>query len=219
MSDIVQYNSDYFNLIKTLTAISPGIIFNRDAEAKKIIINRTNKSRSIYFKVEAPEEYFSFEGDKVAFTRFAEFHQLMEAFGTSTLKQKDNKMVIETPIGKIYYLLSNPISLAKAPSKITVPDPDITFNLSIAALGELKKINALLLAKLAKISIVEKGITIKITNSERDNSFEKPFTPETCAEDIKDFEFPIWSEIFSKIPANMNYKVSIYQRGYAFFSF
>lgn len=217
----VQYNAPYFELIKNLTAISPGIIFSRDSASKQIVVNRTNKGRSIFFKVTAPEEYFQFSSsvDKVAFYNFAEFYNLMNAIGCSKLIHKDNKIIIESAIGKVNYVLSAPETLAKSPTKINVSDPDMSFNLSSETLIELKKINSMMNAKYAKISNQEKSITIKLFNSAHENSFDKIFVPETVSEDIEDFDFPIYSDVFSKIPTSMNYKVSLFKRGYMFFTF
>jgi hypothetical protein len=211
----IQFNANYFELIKNLTAISPGIIFTKDKG--KLVITRTNKGRSIFFKVEAPEDHFTFEGEKVAFYNFSEFYQLINAFGTSTLSQKENKIVIESSIGKINYILSSPETLAKAPSKVNIIDPDIIFNLSADGLAELKKVNSLMNAKYANITNVSGTLTFKLFNSAHDNSFDKMYTPETISPSVEDFDFPIYSEIFSKIPA-ANYKVSLFRKGFVFFS-
>lgn len=216
---VIQFNSNYIDLIKNLTSISPQIIFTKDEEQKKIIVNRTNKGRTIFFKVEVPESFLTFSGEKIAFYNFGEFYQLMNAFGTSKLLQKENKIIIETPIGKIYYVLSAPETLAKSPSKVNLTNPDIVFNLSSETLGELKKINTLLNAKYANVSIVEKNITLKLFNSTHDNSFDKAFTPESFTEGVANFDFSVYSEIFSKIPSTVNYKVSVFNKGFMFFSF
>jgi len=217
VSDI-QYNSNYFDLIKNLTAISPGIIFAKDTQTKKIVITRTNKGRSIFFKVEAPEAYFTFDGEKAAFYNFGEFHQLINAFGASKLSQKDNKIIIESNIGKINYILSAPETLAKSPSKVNIIDPDISFNLSSEGLAELRKVNSLMNAKYANITNVSGTLTFKMFNSTHDNSFDKVYTPETIAPNAEDFDFPIYSEVFSKIPSAMNYKVYLFKKGFVFFS-
>lgn len=213
----IEFNANYLELVKNLTAISPGIVFCK--EEGKVIINRTNKGRSIFFKVSAPENYFSFTGDKIAFYNFAEFFGLMGAFGVSSLEQKENKIVIESNIGKINYVLSSPETLAKSPSKINISDPDIVFNLASDILGEMKKINTLLNAKMANISCVDKSITVKLFNSSHENSFDKQFTPESFVDGVTDFDFAIYSEIISKLPAGVNYKVSLFKKGYVFFSF
>lgn len=215
----IQFNANYFELIKSLTAISPGIIFNKNAESKKIIVNRTNKGKSIFFKVEAPESYLTFEGERIAFYNFGEFHQLINAFGTSKLSQKENKIIIESAIGKINYILSEPGTMAKSPSKVNLTNPDIVFNLSADGLAELKKINGLMNAKYANVSNVAGTLTLKIFNTVHDNSFDKTFTPETISPTAEDFDFPVFSEIFSKIPTGINYKVSIFHTGYVFLSF
>ena len=215
----IKFNSNYLDLVKSLTAISPGIIFAKDDDTKKIIITRTNKSRSIFFKVEASEEFLTFEGEKIAFANFAEFYQLIGAFGASKLSQKDNKIVIESAIGKINYILNAPETLSKSPSKVTIGESDVVFNLSAESLSELKKINSLMNAKYVNITNVAGALTFRFFNSTHDNSFDKMFTPETMSDDIEDFDFPIYSEIFSKIPTGINYKVSLFKKGFVFFSY
>jgi hypothetical protein len=215
----ISFNSDYFSLVKDLTAISPGIVFTHDMAAKKIVINRTNKSRTIFFRVTVPEDYFAFSGEKAAFCNFAEFISLIGAFGASKLYQKSNKIIIDCPIGKINYFLSDPNTLSKSPSTINLIDPDLTFILSADALAELRKINTLMNISFANITCVEKAITLKLFNSAHENSFEKQFTPETITETCDNFDFPVYSEIFSRIPTGVNYKIDMYKKGYMIFSF
>jgi hypothetical protein len=215
----ISFNSDYFSLIKELTAISPGIIFTHNTAEKKIVINRTNKSRTVFFRVIAPEDYFVFTGEKAAFCNFAEFLSLIGAFGTSKLYQKSNKIIIDCPIGKINYFLSEPSTLSKSPSQINLVDPDLTFVLSAEAIGELKKVSQLMNICFANIACVEKAITLKLFNSAHENSFDKQFTPETIAESCDNFDFPVYSEIFSRLPTGVNYKVDVYKQGYMIFSF
>jgi hypothetical protein len=214
----IKFNAGYLELIKNLTSISPGIIFVRDEETKKIVVARTNKGRSIFFKVEAPEDYFTFSGDKVAFYNFGEFYQLIGAFGASKLSQTDNKIVIESAIGRINYVLSAPETLSKSPTKVNITDPDIVFNLSAENLAELKKINSLMNAKYANITNVSSAVTFKLFNNVHDNSFDKTYTPEIVSKNSEDFNFPVYSEIFSKIPSGINYKVSLFKKGFVFFS-
>lgn len=213
----VQFNATYLSIVKDLTAISPGIIFNKDGD--KIVITRTNKGRSIFFKLEAPLSYFEFEGDKIAFYNFAEFYQLLNAFGAAKLSQKDNKLIIESSIGKINYFLSAPETLTKSPSKINISDPDIIFNLSQDGLAQLKKVDKLMNIKYSNISYTSGAVTFRLFNNIHDNSFERIYTPETISfPDLKDFEFPIYSEIFSKLISEIDYKVSIFNKGFIFFA-
>lgn len=215
----INFNSEYINMVEDLTAISPSIIFSKDPEAKKIVINRTNKNRSIFFKLTAPEDYFTFSGDKIAVFNFSEFVSLLSAFGTPKLFQKSNKIIIDSEIGKINYVLSSPEALPRSPSKITLPEPDISFIMSAEALSDLKKINTLMHTCFANISIVEKAITLKLFNSTHENSFDRQYTPDFIAEGLENFDFPIYSEIFTRLPAKMNYRVSIYKKGFVHIAF
>jgi hypothetical protein len=167
----------------------------------------------------APGDYLTFTGDKIAFYNFAEFVALVSAFGTPTLYQKGNKIIIDSNIGKINYVLSSPESLPKSPSKITLPEPDIAFIMSAEALGDLKKINTLMHCCFANITIVEKNITLKLFNSTHEHSFDRQYTPDFVAEGLENFDFPVYSEIFSRLPTNVNYRVSIYKKGFVQIAF
>jgi len=215
----ISFNSEYIDIVEKLTAISPGIIFSKDPAEKKIVINRTNKNRTIFFKLTAPEDYFTFAGDKIAFYNFSEFVSLVSAFGTPKLFHKANKIVIDSEIGKINYVLSSPEALPRSPSKITLPEPDIAFIMSAEALGDLKKINTLMHTSFANISIVEKAITLKLFNSTHENSFDRQYTPDFIAVGLENFDFPIYSEIFTRLPAKMNYRISIYKKGFVHIAF
>lgn len=215
----ISFNKEYIDMVENLTAISPGIIFLKEPSEKKIVINRTNKNRTIFFKLTAPEDYFTFSGDKIAFYNFSEFVSLLSAFGTTKLFQKANKIVIDSEIGKINYVLSSPEALPKSPSKISLPEPDIAFIMSAEALADLKKINTLMRTSFANISIVEKNITMKLFNSTHENSFDRQYTPDFISEGLDNFEFSIYSEIFSRLPAKVNYRVSIYKKGFIHVAF
>lgn len=214
----IEYNAEYLKLIKGLTDISPGIIFAK--EDGKIVVNRTNKGRTIFFKVTAPESYLSFEGEKIAFYQFADFYQIMGAFGTASLTQNKNKIIIEhNATYKTNFMLSSPEVLSKSPSKANLPEPDMVFNLSAEALADIKKMNNLISGKYLKISNVEKAITLQLYNSNHDNSFDMQFVPETFVDDLENFDFPIFSEVIAKLPVGMNYKVALFKKGYTSFSF
>lgn len=215
----ISFNSEYIDMVENLTAISPSIIFSKEPEGKKIVINRTNKNRTIFFKLTAPEDYLTFSGDKIAFYNFAEFVSLVTAFGTPKLFQKANKIIIDSEIGKINYVLSSPEALPRSPSKINLPEPDIAFIMSAEALGDLKKINTLMHTCFVNISIVEKNITLKLFNSTHEHSFDRQYTPDFIAEGLENFEFPMYSEIFSRLPPKVNYRVSIYKKGFVHIAF
>jgi hypothetical protein len=115
--------------------------------------------------------------------------------------------------------MSSPEALPRSPSKITLPEPDISFIMSADALNDLKKINALMHTCFANISIVEKAVTLKLFNSTHENSFDRQYTPDFISEGLENFDFPIYSEIFSRLPAKVNYRISIYKKGFVHIAF
>lgn len=208
------YNSDYVELVKDLAGISPSIVISKDEGFITII--RTNKSQSICFRLIAPADYFDFDSNKIAFGNFVEFHQLMNAFGSgmSNLQLKGNKVVITTNSGKINYILAAHESLPKAPARLNFNDPELEFNLSSTALSEISKANNLVKAMFANISYKNGSVTIKLFNSTHENSFDKTFAVDTKIDDLSDFDFSIYSQIFSKMPIGFDYKVKIKTKGY-----
>jgi hypothetical protein len=207
----IMFNGEYLKLIKELTSIQPSIIFEKCDN--KIIVKRANDSKSMGFQVTAPSEYFTFDANKLAIKDFNGFYQAMGAFGAPSIFSEDNKIIIKSKSTKINYVLNSPESLAKSPVTIGIGDIDISFNLSQSDMAEISKANSLIKARYAGIMFDGKEIIIRLFNSSHQNSFDKTFTPVSISEGLQNFDFNIYSSIFSKIPADNDYLFSIKKTG------
>jgi len=220
----MSYNAEYFSIINDLATISPSMIFTKDDNGTTTVL-RANKSKSIFFRVVAPTNYFEYDGNRIAFNNFAEFYELINVFKVKNLYHDNNLITIENEVGKINYVLANEESLMKSPSKISLDVPDVTFTMSNTQLAEIRKINSLLSSKYCNVFFKNKMIAFNLYTGEQYNSFNREFTPEYIlnADDpnspqVGDIEFPIYSEIFAKLP-DETYKVSIYANGFISFAF
>jgi len=207
----IMFNGDYLRLIKNLTTIQPSIIFEK--EDNKIVVKRANDSKSIGFKVVVPIEYFTFEGTRLAIKDFNGFYQAMEAFGVSSIFGEDNKIIIKTKSNKINYVLSSPEALVKSPVTVNIGDTDISFNLSQSDITEISKANSLIKAMYAGIMFDGKEIILRLFNSSHQNSFDKTFTPVSISSGLQNFDFNIYSKVFSMIPSGEDYLFSIKKTG------
>jgi hypothetical protein len=205
----ISFNSDYIDLVKNLSSISQSIVFNKKED--KIEIIRSNESQSIFYKVVAPQEYFTFNDNRICFRNFIEFYQFMSVCGVSTLQQKDNCIVINSSSGKIKYTLSDYKSLRKAPENLNIQEPDISFNISADNLTEIKKINSLIGSKFANISYKDGKVNVELSNTEFGNTFDKDFSSDFVKPGVDELNFSIYTEIFTKIPITENYKVILYK--------
>jgi len=224
----IEYDAEYFDLVRSLTPISQSICFRKvkenpedDSSADLIKVLRCNKAKSIFFKLMAPADKFTFNGDdegEIAFLDFSGFHKAMSTFAPATLVQKGNNIQIKSQTGNINYRLSIPSSLMKAPKNIDLEDPDLEFNLSAETLSELAKASDLVKAEFANILFEDGRLIIRLFNSIHGHSFDKEFHTETVGSDLKDFVFTIKSEIISRLPID-NYKVKVRSGGHLAFCF
>lgn len=220
----MNFDPEYFDLVKSLSPISQGVIFHKtkevpgDDKSKDLIrIIRCNKAKTIFFKIMAPAELFDFSGEDLAFIDFAGFYKAMNTFSPAALVQKNNNVVITSNTGKINYRLSMPSSLYKAPKDICFDDISVSFNLSAETLAEVSKASDLVKAEFANIIYQNNLVTLRVFNSVHGHSFDKEFHPDFIADGISDFNFTIKSEILSRLPLD-NYVVSIKEGGHIGFS-
>jgi len=204
----VEYNKEMLSLLNDLCSINESIIVKKVNEGKALMVQRANNAKSIAYRLGMNPEVFNFDGDEVAFYKFAEFYQLLSCFETPELSQIDNKFIISKDKSKINYLLSEPESITKGPSNIRFQDPSVSIKLESSDIKELKKMIGLLVAKNTRFTCKDNKADITCYNSNHDNSFTKTYDTETCDKDIR---FSISSEIFTVIPDG-DYKIELMQK-------
>jgi len=191
----VKYDKDILSLLNDLCAINESLIIKRDD--KKLSIQRANNAKSIAYRLSMNPEVFDFDGESVSFYKFPEFFQLLSCFETPDLHQSDNKLILSKDKSKINYLISDPETLSKNPSKINFDNPQVSFQLKSADIKELKKMIGLLTAKNTNFSCLKDKVDITCYNNSHENSFSKSYSTDKL---LKDLEFSISSEIFTVIP-------------------
>ncbi len=206
----IEFNNEYLELIKKLSSISRSIIFKKTDN--KICVLRADESKTLYFKVVAPYTYFTFEGDELAIFDFVSFYQSINAFGPSSLVQKDNKIIINYQNGKINYVMSNPRSITIGPKKLGVT-PKVNVKLNPASLSEINKSIGYLKAEFVDVIFENGNMMFRIYNKEFGHSFDKPIQCEIIEKDITNFKFTINSSIFHRVPEE-SYDIQIDNNGY-----
>jgi len=193
----VKYDSDLLSLLNDLCSINESIIIKKDDNKKNLEVQRSNNAKSIAYRLGMNPEVFNFDGESIAFYKFAEFYQLLTCFDTPDLHQSDSKLIVSKDKSKINYILSDPETLSKGPKNIKFENPQVSFQLTSSDIKELKKMIGLLVAKNTRFTCSDKKVDITCYNSGHDNSFTKTYETDTLK---KEMSFPISSEIFTVIP-------------------
>jgi hypothetical protein len=209
------------SLLNNLCAISESVIIKKEkkenSETENLLVQRTNNSKTVAYRFTAPVEHFNFEGDNVAFYKFAEFFQLVSCFDTPTLDQKDNRIIISKDKSKITYLSSDSDTIMKGPSKISFSKPDIVMEFKGSEIKDIRKMIGLLTAENTRFSCNDQNINITLYNKNHDNSFTKTYTPLKSVGKDEVVELAIASEIFTLLPEG-DYTVEIKKEGIVKFS-
>ena len=193
----VEYNKEFLSLLNDLCSINESLIVVKDEKANTLKVQRANNAKTIAYRLGMKNDVFNFDGDKIAFYKFAEFFQLLSCFDEPELHQSDSKLTMSKDKSKINYILSDPETLSKSPANIKFENPQVEFQLTSADIKELKKMIGLLVAKNTRFTCSKNKVDITCYNSGHDNSFTKTYDAERQE---AEFSFPISSEIFTVIP-------------------
>jgi hypothetical protein len=209
----IVFNSEIFNLIKDLSSINNSIIFEKNDG--KVLITRSDSEKTIVYRLETPMEYFDFNKDEIAFYNYNEFYQFLTVFRSPTMLLEGNKIILSEGESKFNYIIQNPEAITSPrPKKPNFNDPDVEFVLDANTLDEISKMNALIKAKHAKIFGNGETINIRLFNNLHDNSFDKKISVKNLTNFDNEFDFNIFTDIFTKIPLKRDYKVSIKKEGF-----
>lgn len=210
----IKYNKNFLSLIHDLTPINGTIIIEKQED--KVHISRSNPAQTIFYMLDGKAENFDFTDDKIAFYNYGEFFSLLSVFSEPKLLIDENKVTISDEKSKIKYIISDPETIAKGPSKIAFPSSDVKVVLEAAEIKNLKKMISLIGSKFAKFTTKEDGqINFNFFNDSHDNSYEKDFPMESNGKSIS---MKISSEIFTLLPEN-TYTVEMCSQGLVKFSY
>lgn len=215
----VKFKKETLNLINDLAAINNQIVIGKDEKDKNAVIKSANPAETLAYIFTTKKDNFSFDGDELAFYKFSEFYQMLSCFAEPTINQNLNKLVISEKTAKLNYLLTDASIIQKGPSSIKFVNPDYSIKIEKAGLAELEKMVGLLETENVSISIKKNSAkaTIKLFNSDHNNSFEKSFTLDE-KNGQEDFEIKFSAEIFRYAPKE-DYTVDIKKEGILRFAF
>jgi hypothetical protein len=210
----VEYNSEIFDLVKNLTLINSSIIFEKDEEGN-VVVRRSDREQTVAYQLVAPNSYFDFDNEFIAFYEFIEFYNYFKAFTTKPeIYVDDLKLVMKNEGSKTDYLLSNPEVIDKGPKSINFTNPDIKFKINSSDLDEFIRMNGLIKPRKAKIFGNSEKITIKLFNNLHDNTFEKTFNVESFGDIDEEIDFVIFSDTLTYLPIKNDYSIEIKKQGF-----
>lgn len=209
----VRYNSELFDLIKDLTAITTQVVFVKDEDGK-VFVKRADSESTIAYTLKAPSEFFDFTEDEIAFYNYPEFYQYFKALGEPELSISQKVVTLKVGSSKSSYLLSNPESIEPGPRSINFPGGDVKIRLTSENLDELLKMIGLINAKKAHVYGNGKKITIKVFNDLHSNTFEKSFKVENLTEFDGEIDFVMFASTFINLPARRDYNIEIVSDGF-----
>lgn len=209
----IQYNKELFELLKDLSSINTQVVFEKNEEGN-VLIRRADSESTIAYQLVAPNEYFAFEDEQIAFYNYPEFYQYLTAFKTAELSIMDKSVTIKEGSSMTKYLLTNPESIPAGPKSINFTDPDIRLNLSSVELDELLKMIGLINSKKTQIVGNGKKITFKVYNNLHDNTFEKTFDVENLTDFEDEVDFVMFSDTFKNLPPKRDYVIEIKSQGF-----
>lgn len=209
----VKYNAELFDLLKDLTSINTNVVFEKDDNGN-IVVRRADSESTIAYQLKAPNDYFDFGEEQIAFYNYPEFYQYFKAFTQPEMSIDEKKVRLVEGNSKTEYLLSNPETIPAGPKSINFKDPDVRINLSAAELDDLLKMIGLINSKKAQIFGNGEGITIKVFNSLHDNTFEKTFPVENLSKIKEDIDFVMFSDTFKNLPPKRDYVIEIKAQGF-----
>jgi hypothetical protein len=202
----VKFKKELFDLVNSLTPITNSIIIeNKD---DNILISRKNASSTIAYKLTAPKDAMTFDGDNIAFYDFNEFNSLLNVFESPDITIDANKMVISQNQSKLKYILSDIETITPGPKTINFPESEVTFKLAAIEIQAIKKMVNLIKAKYVTFKITDNVVNVNLFSEGHDNSYDKNF--EINNVNGKSFEIKISVEVFEKIPLN-EYNIDIVQ--------
>ena len=212
MAKNIDYKRELFEFVNELTTISPSIAFEKVYDEKyqsdRIIINKSDKNRTLVYKLSVPVEYFDID-ETVAFYAYGNFYKFLTTIKDVKLSIDNNIMILNGSGVKLNYLLSDEEGIANGPKAIGFKDPDVRFTLTKEAIDEIVKLNSLVKGTKAKFLCSGDSISVLIYTTDSDNSFEKIFECERLTDFDEDIEFVINSNRFEFLPSKRDYVVDI----------
>ena len=185
----MNYNKNLIKLLDSVSGIQPQIIINKD---KELLIKANDTDVSICYVLKAPNDYFDFPGNLLAFYDYSRF---VKCFNVYDVPNKDPKLA-DTPVldsvtnanGLVTDLL---IKSSKTKSKIShrtaradvlskpvfnninVPSIDCAFDMTEAEFSNLYKLmDNVIVADLIKFSFADEACTITLKNTKTSNYYD-----------------------------------------------
>lgn len=194
--------------LKSLTAISPGMRFNKVGE--KVVISQKNEN--IGFIYSFPNTDFKFEGKVASFIDYKEFVSILNMLSaTSDMTQdKDNHRYITFTDPdqniKISYTLSNDtIDLSTGPLDFTWGSTDAFIDFEPSEFTKIKRFISAISAEKIRINIAKGVCTLTCFRDKKGDNIEIKYAVDSQAS----FEYVITADFFTLVPegtARLNLK-------------
>lgn len=203
----LKYNKNTLDIIKSLSSLSKSLIFEKNSEGDKILINSGDISAMIVYQLEAPLDHFSFLGDSCAFYEYPDFHDLMTIIDKCDIYQNSDVLNLVSGNTKIKYLTSDPELIETRFEGIDLGEIAASFILSFDDLKKINKLKSSIKANSIKIDIIKNKLKFTFFNKNSENTCEDVFN--NNIDNLDEYSFIFTTEIFDKIPlANYSFDIS-----------
>jgi len=211
----MKYNKNVLDLLDRISGMSENKII-LSSKGDSIVSSSRNNSFNPYI-LRFEKELFDFtdKTEKIFFTKFNEFYQLVNTFESPDIGVKVDSEIdrvlfeVSKDTNKIRYATQDPDILSKNEEieKFGFKNLLASFDLSSSVIKELKKFANLLDIQQVKLTSKDSSVNVLLHNSNHSNSYEKKLELE---DNNKDFDFNISKTSISILP-DLNYRVSIFK--------
>lgn len=214
----VSYKEEIFELVHELRLIENAVIFDKDEKEENVFVKRINAEKNMAYILKAPISYFDFSGSRIAFYNFEEFYQFFKFMNRPEIKMDDTKIVMLKDNSKMNYMLSNPDVVKPNIKNVGFVDPQLSFKLTSERLEKITGLMSPIKPKRAKIEWDGERIAVTVFSKEHNNNYVDFFDADILQDDKEKFDFLIFFDTFTKLPAKKNYTVEIKSDGWSKYS-
>lgn len=211
----IKYSAELLDTVSKLTGINKSVIFEKNEDEVNLKILNSDADTSVAYVLEAPIEYFEFEGDEVCLYNYQEFYSLLTFFEDPTISQDDYDLTIIQDKSKIDFRLTEKtqINTGRSFREVKFGEADVEFTMDDKFVSKIKKLCAGDKINATFITFKANGdgtLTYRLKNETLPNAFEETLDVTDNLEE--DFDITIKSESFNKLPI-ATYTVGLKEAG------
>jgi hypothetical protein len=203
----VAYNREALAFIKEVSHMSPRMRMTMRPD-KTILISHGNDAKSLVFRLVMNATNFAFHSDRLGFYNFQEFYQLLDTFGTPSIEQTEDSLVLKENTTEIVYRLAEPDNLPDSPPEVAfeVKTP-LQFMLMEKDIRELRKMTGLIGAEHLHINAGQDCVTLTLGKGMKDHTYKRSFKFDETSKG-EPLSFPTTTDIIDQIPLG-DYRVGL----------